>query len=146
MTDNLKIPNEIRKEAEKIPNSKPRLPNIDGAVGRLIGKLEEKKLKPVKVHWYDRLWAWTSGKKTITGILLMVGGGLLCVGPGTQVIGYKLLGEGIFALGTSMAGVGITSKIQKINDPEAGQSVKTDFLSLVIQFLKKLLEFITKAK
>jgi hypothetical protein len=134
-------------ETPEIKIPEPRLPK-EVVVGRMIEKLEEVKADPAKqkIHWWDRAWAWTSGKKSITGIALMLAGGVLCVGPGTQVAGWKMIGEGAFYLGVSMAGVGLASKMQKQVDPAAGQSVKTDFLSLLIEFLKKILSLLTKAK
>lgn len=110
----------------------------------LMATVQTLQLKPITVHWYDRVWAWMSGKKSITGIAMMFGGAALCLGPGTQVGGYKMLGEGVFALGSTLAGAGLAHKIQKANDPGAGQTVKGDWLSLVLMILKKILEFLSK--
>jgi hypothetical protein len=121
------------------------VPNKTG-IGKLIENLETKKLEPVKVGLINKAYAWMSGKKSLTGIALMLAGAALCLGPGTQVAGYKMLGEGVFGLGTTLFGGGLVNKLQKADDPQAGQVVKTDTLSLIITILKKILELLTKFK
>jgi hypothetical protein len=113
-------------------------------LGKLIESLETKKALPIKIGVFSRVYAWMNGKKSITGVLLMVAGGALCLGPGTQIAGYKMLGEGVFALGSTMLGGGLVNKVQKANDPMAGQALKTDWLSAIIAILKKILELLTK--
>jgi hypothetical protein len=120
--------------------------NGTSVVGRLIEKLETKNIPPLKVRFWDKAYAWMSGKKSLTGIALMVGGGLLSLGPGTQVAGYKMLGEGLFALGTTLFGGGLVNKLQKADNSEAGKVIKNDWLSAIIAILKKILELLSKAK
>ena len=140
-----KIEPEINQTPRETKNG-TQVPPPNAGLGKLIVELEILKALPVKIHLHDRIYAFMSGKKTLTGIALMIAGGALAIGPGTQIVGYKMLGEGVFALGTTMLGGGLVNKVQKADDPTAGQVVKTDWLSAIISILKKILELLAKIR
>jgi hypothetical protein len=141
MTDPQVNPNIYTPESQ-VPTP---VPNKTG-IGKLIENLEAKKLQPVKVHLHDRFYSWMSGKKTFAGIVIAGVGATLCLGPLGQVVAYKLLGESLLGIGSTILTGGLVNKVQKASNPTAGQVVKTDTLSLIIAILKKILEFLSRIK
>ena len=121
-------------------------------IGKLIEnkieKLEDKKNQlSIKIHWYDRAWAWMNGKKRVAGVVLMIGGGVLCLIPGAQAEGLTMIGKGIFSAGSLLAVTGFLHKILKSSSIGAkGEFGNKELIELVIKILTLIIELIQKMK